>query len=210
MPEMEIKPNSDRSKTEKPKAEKVVSGQVVKTKEPLGRRIKRNVFNADNLESVGNNIVDNMIVPAIQDLVTEIFQTGVDIFMETVKSCIYGDSKTSSHSYRHDSKRNKDYSKISRSGGRSSEKREYHKARKSFENALLETRVDADRVKDQMIEYAIQYDFVSIADFYGFVDMDPQYTDEDWGWYPGDIENLAIRRVRGGWMLDLPDPKPLD
>lgn len=210
MAEIEIKPNSERSKHERPKAEKVVSGAVTKTKEPLGKRIKRNVFNAENLESVGNNIVDNMIVPAIQDLVTEIFQTGVDIFMETVKSCVYGDSKGSSYHRSRDAKKNTNYSKISRSGGRSTEKREYHKARKSFENALLETRVDADRVKDQMIEYALHYDFVSIADFYGFVDMDPQYTDEHWGWYPGDIENLAIRRVRGGWMLDLPDPKPLD
>lgn len=208
MSETEIKPNSDRSKMEKPKAEKVVSGTVTKAKEPLGKRIKNNVFNAENLESVGNNIFDNMIVPAIQDLVTEIFQTGVDIFMETVKSCVYGESKRPSNSYHSTNKKN--YSKISRSGKVTTENREYHKARKGFENALLETRLDADRVKDQMMEYVIQYDFVSIADFYGFVDIDPQYTDEHWGWYPGDIENLAVRRVRGGWMLDLPDPKPLD
>lgn len=202
--ELDTRPNSDRSKAqaERPKATKITTGQVKKVSQTESK-----------ISKIGDSMVKNMIVPSLQDLVTEIFQTGVDIFMETIKCYIYGDSTKVPRKSTTTTTVN--YSKISRTGGTrktttTTERPNYHRARKTFENALLETRLDAERVKEQMLEYATRYDFVSIADFYGFVEIDPQWTDEKWGWYPDDVQNADIRRIRGGWMIDLPDPDPLD
>jgi hypothetical protein len=57
---------------------------------------------------------------------------------------------------------------------------------------------------DQLIE---KYETVSVADLYELLGVTSSYTDEKWGWV--DLREATIRRVRDGYLLDLPKPESL-
>ncbi len=57
---------------------------------------------------------------------------------------------------------------------------------------------------DQLIE---KYETVSVADLYELLGVEASYTDEKWGWV--DLRDAGIRRVRDGYLLDLPKPESL-
>lgn len=213
---IEVKPNSERSKHEtKPEATKVING-VSKPYSTPATRVRNTIFNSDWSKDLGNTFINNMIVPSMQDLITNCFQTASDIFMEAVKTCIYGDDKPRVSSSFASRNNRTNYSKISRGGvvqrgfNTNNTGYKYHKAHSGFENVLLETMNDANSVRDKMMQDVIEYDFVSVADFCSYVGADPKWTDDKWGWYPDAIEKSKIRRMNGGWILDLPEPEPLD
>lgn len=178
-----------------------VSGNEVKTK-----RIADQVF-------------DTVVVPAVQDLVTNLFQTATDILMETVKTYVYGDPKYAP--------RNtggivmsggKDYTKFSKVKTNSAPKHLGYTIKSGFTNYALTSRYAVDKLQEKMMLFVKQYGFVSVSDFYGSIEeidtgmppIDISFTDNKWGWYDDDVSNSKIRRIRDGWILDLPDPVPLD
>lgn len=52
-----------------------------------------------------------------------------------------------------------------------------------------------------------KYETVSVADLYELLGLDFNYTDEKWGWV--NLDDAGIRRVRNGYLLDLPKPESL-
>ena len=64
----EFPPNTKKSKAvapeEKPQVEKIISGEVIKRKKPLGTRFKE-VF-AGNFRSAGSYILESLILPSIR------------------------------------------------------------------------------------------------------------------------------------------------
>lgn len=50
-----------------------------------------------------------------------------------------------------------------------------------------------------------KYGTVSVGDLYELLGEEPAYTDEKWGWT--DLTESGIRRVRDGYLLQLPQPE---
>lgn len=230
--EIDVRSNSNRAPvdkvetgsavpaSEKPKAQP----KAVVARPSVGTRVKNAIFDKEHLENVGDKIVSDLVVPGIQDLTTNLFQTVTDVFMETVKTIIYGDDRPSYVDKKNgrtdysaiSSSKKKSYGSLTRSGGvESSGGRASRGA--GFTNYAVPSRLDIDIIERKMYAIADDFDgFVSIASYYDILiedfgaDIEANYMDEKWGWFEADLDKAKPRRVREGWLYDLPRPKPLD
>lgn len=73
---------------------------------------------------------------------------------------------------------------------------------------VLDTRVEADEVLDNLFELISKYEVATMRDLLSLVGEPHNPTHEDWGWT--DLRGARAHRVREGYLLDLPRPEPLD
>ena len=69
-------------------------------------------------------------------------------------------------------------------------------------------RAEAEEVIDRLFELVSIYESATVADLYELVGLSSTHTDHKWGWT--DLMGAGVSRIRGGYLLDLPDPEPLD
>jgi len=216
-------PNSHTSKDtaprqerveEKPekKVEKVVSGNVIRRKKPLGARIKETFILGDG-QTVLQHILAEVVVPATKDLIA-------DTATSMVERMLFGEanySRSRSRSrYRSSNENYVTYSQRPSSQRRppwSDDKRqprEISRRRRSsndFQEIILETRAECEEVIDQMFDLTEKYKAATVADLLELIGADTTYTDDKWGWY--DVRDFNIRRIQDGYLLDIPRPEAL-
>ena len=74
---------------------------------------------------------------------------------------------------------------------------------------VYETRADAEKVLNGMSEIINEYGFVTVVDLYDISGLPgAYYTDSSIGW-KGSIKEPIIKRVRDGYVIDLPKPEVL-
>lgn len=203
-------PNSNSRKEvtpKKPRAEKVVKGRVIRKKRSMSSRLK-DIFVEENVDSVGTYLMVDVLIPAAKNLL-------VDMVTEGVQRMTFGDSNK--RYSRPSSSSNRGYtsyssmSKPSYSAGSSSRREVNHhtRATHSFDDIILPTRGEAETVLDRMLGRLDQYDLVTVSDFYDFLDVTSQPTDENWGWT--ELRGLCrIKRVSQGYLIQLPAPSPIE
>lgn len=75
---------------------------------------------------------------------------------------------------------------------------------------IYETRADAEKVLNGMSEIIDEYGFVTVADLYDISGLPgAYYTDSKIGW-KGSIKESIIKRVRDGYIINLPEPEVLE
>lgn len=190
--------NSHKSKAERKETlpekriEKVVSG-VVKSKKKTGLQKISNVFVSEDMETVKNYIVEDIIVPAVKDMI-----------LDAVMACLGVDKKfgrssaASKEAYRgyYNKDRRRDL-------GRPRTKVGY-----DYDDIILDNRGEAEEVLLKMDELIDTYGLVSVADFYELVGVDGSYTDNKYGW--NDIQTASVIRMRDGYMIKLPKALPIN
>ena len=82
------------------------------------------------------------------------------------------------------------------------------RSRHDFDEIVLEARAEAEEVIDRLFEVVSRYGTATVADLYELVGIAGTHTDNKWGWT--DLRGAGVSRVRGGFLLDLPEPQPLD
>lgn len=82
------------------------------------------------------------------------------------------------------------------------------RGRHNFDEIVLEQRAEAEDVIDKLFNLVSHYASASVADLYELVGLSSAHTDNKWGWT--NLSGAGVRRIRGGYLLDLPDPQPLD
>ena len=86
--------------------------------------------------------------------------------------------------------------------------KESNKTDRKYE-LVYETRADAEKVLNGMSEIIDEYGFVTVADLYDISGLPGAYhTDSMIGW-KGSIKESIIKRVRDGYIIDLPEPEVL-
>lgn len=205
MSEFDLKPNShkfreaqkENTEPEK-KIEKVVRG-TVKTKKNNVRKVT-DVFISEDITNVKSYILMDVLVPAIKKALLDVITNGADMILYggTGRS---GKRHTSDRiSYTRYSDKSRDYD------------RDYASARGrvgyDYDDVVLESRGDAERVLSQMNDLINTYKTISIADMYDLVGEDAPYTHHKYGWT--NIRNAEVVRVRDGYMLKMPKALPLD
>ena len=65
----------------------------------------------------------------------------------------------------------------------------------------------AHNVLIAMEELLEQYEMVSLGDFRELAGVSGSFTDQSVGWT--DLGSVSIKEENGGFILDLPEPKPL-
>lgn len=200
MPEYNYKPNSNKSKEEqkeKKKIEKVVKGSA-KTRKKSGIHKFTDIFVSEDINNVKNYIFMDVLVPAVKDAISSVVKNGIDMLVYGESSGVKKRTGASKVSYR-------DYY----DRGRTERPRVNHTNGFDYDDIEFDNRGDAEAVLSAMDDIIYQYGFVSVSDFYELANVTTNnYMTNKYGWT--DIHSAEVRRVRGGWMIKLPRPLPID
>jgi len=202
--------NSNRSKKEvtakeEPKRdrfEKVVSG-TTSTRKQSGARKLRDIFIPEDVGNVGDYLLFDVFIPAAKRMIAEGVNGAIDMFL-------YGGSgKTPRRSY------------DSRGGyaGRVSYRSYYDEPRRverperrrsgiEYDEIIFDNRGDAQIVLESMDDAIQRYGVVSIFDMYDFAGEVAPYTYTEYGWTS--TRDARVVSVRGGYVIDMPRPLPID
>lgn len=198
----EFKSNSHRSKegqTSEVKEKKVEQVAKAKTKKKSDVKKFADVFVAEDVTSVKDYILMEVLLPAAKKAISDIVTNGIDMLLygEPRSKSKGRESKTSYTKYYSD--RDRDYERPGRSRGRYGY---------DYDDIILDTRREAEEVLDRMDDLIDSYGMVSVADLYDLVGISGNYTDNKYGWT--NLRNADIQRVRDGYLLKLPKALPFD
>lgn len=182
----------------------VVSGKVSIKKKTEGQKFLENFFRGD-LTQVGSGIWSDVIVPRIRDILLAAWEGAG-------RGLIMGDFDRDD---RRGSDRNSvparqvDFTRYSKQ--RPERRIDYYRDMEDVYNygeITMETRRDAEATLDRMHELLETYRWVSVAQLYELTGLPSKYTDRNYGWR--DLHDAYITSTRGGYLIKLPRPRPLD
>lgn len=207
--------NQRREPAEEPKKiEKVVVGEVVTRKKPFFRRFGDTFFTT-RADVVADHVFWDVLVPAAKNMIADGASSFIDrmIFGEeagprgrasSVIKTVAGGIGTYASNNQTPYHRINSGAPAPSSPGISYRGRATH----DFKEIVIPTRPEAEVVLDNLFRRIVDYNSVTIADFYELCGITPNYTDDKYGWT--NIQGSGILRVRDGFVLDLPRPEPLD
>jgi len=203
----EFPPNSDASRrnvAEEKEINPVVKSGAVRRRKSLRRQFSE-TFVAGDFRSATQYVVLDVLLPAAKDMILEAVNAGME-------KLILGESRrrgmrtpqsgpTGYVTYNR-------YSSPSRLTSPQRVLSRQARARHNFDEIVLEDRSEAEEVIDRLYDLVSRYESASVADLYELVGLASSHTDHKWGW--SDLHGAGVSRIRGGYLLDLPEPEPLD
>jgi hypothetical protein len=201
----EFPPNSEVSKKieEDKKLEQVTSGEVIRKKKSLRKQFTE-TFVAGDLRSSVRYVMFDVLLPAAKDMVVESVYQGFE-------KLIYGESRRRGATRPQSGPTGYvSYDRFSTAHKMTSPQRvmsRQARVRHDFDDIVLDSRVEAEEVIDRLFEVVSRYGAATVADLYELVGLASAHTDHKWGWT--DLTGAGVSRVRGGYLLDIPDPEPL-
>jgi hypothetical protein len=203
----EFPANNERAKrgpANEKNVEQIVSSGATRRKRSLRKQFK-DTFVAGDARTAMKYAMFEVLLPAARDMVVESMHQGME-------KLIFGDSRrrgaippqagpTGHISYNR-------YSGGSRLGGPQRAISRAARGRHDFDEIILDQRSEAEEVIDRLFNLVSQYDSATVADLYELVGLSATHTDHKWGWT--DLMGAGVSRIRGGYLLDLPEPEPLD
>lgn len=207
MDDSEFPPNSNTSKrdvVEEKNIERVTSGGATRRKKSLRKQFSE-TFVAGDAKTAVRYILFDVLLPSARDMIVEAGSQGIE-------KLIFGDSRrrgstppqagpTGYVSYNR-------YSMGGRSTAPQRAMSRQARARHDFDEIVLDQRSEAEEVIDKLFEIVSRYESATVADLYDLVGLSSTHTDQKWGWT--DLQGAGVSRVRNGYLLDLPEPRPLD
>jgi len=213
----EIAAEEETPKEER-KIQKIEGVKVVKTKKSIGKRIKEG-FGGNDMQSVGTYLMWDVLVPAARDLV-------FDIIIEGARGSLYGDASrrpTSSigsnrsgivGSNNTSRVRTTNYNGISRAQSapvQSNNMTSRDKSQFDFSDLVLDSRIKAEEIILKMNDALEEFGLVSVAEFYDALEISGNgFTDQKYGWNAETFQGARVRPARGGFLLDIPQPRPFE
>lgn len=197
--------NSKKSKlkeTERIVTPIVDSDSVKVKKRGVLNRLTKGIF-AGDAGSIMEYLLDSVIIPKIQD-----------IFMDTVtrgtEYMVYGDTKASRI---HNERRSSIYyggvanqrTGQSRASNNSEPKRNSYD---DYSDLIFRDRQKAEEILSRMYEDLQDYECCTVLSLKSMMGFNTTHTDEKYGWT--DLTGSRIKKVRGGWLLELPTAIFLD
>lgn len=200
---------------EQPKKEvnKVIVGEVIQRKPPLGKKIKSIFFNGD-FKAAALYVLTDVILPGIRD-------TMYDTATKGVGRVIYGDRAVRRNNLMIDPRRDSifSYNRVPQTqsfrsttmlpdqpphvlaasrGGRKS----------IFNEIILGSREEAELVLERLTDIIDTYQSATVGDLYDLLGLPMSPIDNKWGWVRLGAD-ATVKQIREGYLLDLPYPEPL-
>lgn len=202
----EFPSNSEASKRrplEEKNVKRVTSDEPIRRKKSLRKQFSETFVGGD-ARSAAQYVVLDVLIPAAKEMLAEA-GTGY------LNKLIYGDTlrRGSATPPQSGPTGYVDYRGMGRrmSGPQRAMSRQA-RARHDFDEIVLPERSEAETVIDELFEIVSRYGAASVADLYELVGLASTHTDNKWGW--SDLRGAGVSRVRGGFLLDLPQPEPLN
>jgi hypothetical protein len=205
----EFPPNSESSKKGKPDPKvvtPVVKSGAVRRRKSLRKQFSETFVGGDFRTAV-RYVMFDVLLPAARDTIVEAGAQGIE-------KLIYGDARRSrgaTRPYTGDLGHiayNRIATQNSRMPGPQRVLSRQARARHNFDEIVLDDRAEAEEVIDRLFDLVSRYESASVADLYELVGLSSSHTDHKWGW--SDLHGAGVSRIRGGYLLDLPEPEPLD
>lgn len=205
----EYKSNSHKSREEQNQQVEVVDKKkiqpVAKGKTKKKSEVKKfaDIFVAEDVTSVKNYIINDVLIPAAKKAISDIVTNGIDMLL-------YGEAKGRSRDRDRNGSR-VSYTKYYERGRESERDYDRRTTRRSvydYDDIILDTRGEAEEVLNRMDDLIDAYGMVSVADLYDLVGISGNYTDNKYGWT--NLRNATVQRVREGYLLKLPKALPFD
>lgn len=192
------------SDVRRPRIQKVVSGRVRTRERSLGSRLSNHLTGGEGYQSILEYVLINVVLPGIKDLF-------YDSFMDGLHRALFGDGGGS----RRRSGGNRGFtpyrtiseSKSTTSIRRGSEERARPKV-DGIKEIVCDSRGEAELILDGLQELIKEYDHATVADLYDAAGMTSSFTHAKWGWET--LRGANVRRVRDGYLVDMPRPIALD
>ncbi len=206
MESSEFPPNSETSKRGKVEAKKVdrITTTDPKTRKKSLRKQFSETFVAGDARTAVRYVLFEVLLPAAKDMI-------VDAGAQGIEKLIFGDSRRRGRTPQAGATGYVSYNRIATPARQplASERILSRQARAghNFDEIILDQRVEAEEVIDKLFELVSRYETATVADLYDLVGLTATHTDHRWGW--SDLHGSGVSRVRGGYLLDLPDPIPL-
>lgn len=208
-PRGEIRSNSLKNRDQPPskpvveepreKAEKIVTGKVVRRKTPWYKKVAGSIV-ADDAQSIGDFILLEVLVPATKNLLYDIINQGSS-------KALFGTARSSRRE-----RGNGGSNLRTRYGSMSESPRERPPASResrghSFDDLVFEHYSDATEALEDLLARIAKFNFATVADLYDVSGVTASWADRKWGWY--DLDHANIQQSRDGFLLDLPSPQPI-
>lgn len=216
LPSEEDYPNNSHAAKERlratdvtPKKEpiqKVTKGNVRQRKKPFGRRFAE-AFGAKEGQGVLEYVIYDIIIPATKNMIVDSIIDGAEMaILGEVRGRRRrpGDRGSTRFAYDRVSYRDDDYRRNRRDDRYDQDDRRARSTMRDYEDIIFDTKTDADEVIGQMVELIDTYGQVTIADLYDLAGLTPEYTVGNYGWT--NLRDASPRRIRNGYILDLPRP----
>lgn len=204
--------NPQRGKEPEKKIEAIKDLNVMRRKQPIGKRFL-NTFVISDGRSVFNSVLFDVLIPSARDMI-------VDAGYEAIQRTFYGEGARGGRrrgggapapgSYTN-------YTRYSSTGpldpradprGPAPDPRKRGRGYQ-FDEIICKTRVEAEEIMDRLYDIVAKYEQASVKDLYELTNQPSDFTHDKWGWT--DLRSAGIQRLPSGWyLLDLPRPEPLD
>lgn len=194
---------------EKKEVQKLVSVTPKKAKKGLFSRLVTGVVGPDGLPGIGQYVNDEIVVPAVKNILFDAITSGISMVL-------YGDKGGRPtrgggrpyNSYYSGSSRTT-YNTASSRYSPSNRREEpidnrVRPSRYDVDEYVIEDRFEASNVLVSLTEYADRYDRVSVADYYEMINVESNYTDNNYGWTIDSISRASVMPVRNGYIIKFP------
>lgn len=162
----------------------------------------------DRAAEASVDLVKNVVLPGIRDTLADSFHGLIDAMFDTKtqgrrrasRGTTVVTSNQTSFNYNGISKQ-----AVDRKRSISEKARSNH----DFGEIIFQSRPEANDVIDTMRVRLNKYGTVTVDDLYSIIGVDPTVVDTSWGWDEGSFAGAHVRRIRSGFVLDIPEPSPL-
>mgnify|MGYP007070299812 CR=1 FL=1 len=119
----------------------------------------------------------------------------------------YYDDSYISYNRMYDDRRR--YSRRDRDRDRDDDYYGRRKRGRDLDELIFDYRQDAEDCLDRLLDRIEYYGVVTVSELYDILGetVYGDFTKEDWGW--DDLSTARVRKVRGGYLLDLPRVRPI-
>jgi hypothetical protein len=204
-PEFPANSNVSKGGSEDKKLKRITSGEV-RTRKRSVRKQFQDAFIIGDMRTAVEYMLFEVALPTMRDAVVDSIQSGIEkLFNGDARRRGAGPSPSGSAPYVNYGNMFGRTAGILATPQRGMSPK--GRARHNFSEIVLDTRAEAEEVIDQMFEVIERWGEVSVADLYELLGVAADHTDQKWGWR--DIRGATVRRVRNGFLLDLPQPEPI-
>ena len=214
IPKEEDFPNNSQGKDriepkEKQEIQPIKMKGGVKQKRQLFKTVKEE-FISEDAPSIGEYILFDIFFPALKDMILDMSHSAIDIAMGGRGG--YSRRRSYSRDWDRDSYISYNRMYDDRKGRRRTyddDRRPSRRGRMDLDDLVFDYREDAEDCLDRMLDKIEDYGCVSVGYLYDILGRTVygDFTKEDWGWE--DLSQARVRKVRDGYLLDLPRVRPI-
>lgn len=205
----------ESTENEPAKIKKIEGLNVSKTKPSFAKRLKAG-FTGDDAKTVGMYLLTGVMLPKLRDLAFDLIQEGAH------RSLYGGDRRGNPTSvsgtgtrirqtnYGAPSSRSNIVGSVAQAAFAAPSMSRQERSNFDFSGVVFHDLAQAEEVIERLSAAIDEFNVVPVADLYDAIGVTGTgFTDQKLGWDRRNFVNAGVKRVRDGWILDLPAPREL-